>query len=263
MSARRPRLVGVVHLPPLPGSPRAQASCADLALGVARDARALDDAGFDLVVVENFGDAPFFAGRVPPVTISAMTACVLAVRDAAPRLAVGINVLRNDADAALAIATVAGAACIRVNVHTAARITDQGLIEGRAAETLRARRALGAQSVAVWADVDVKHSSALAPVDVAREAEDLVKRGLADAVLVTGEGTGRGVDLDKLRRVRGAVPQTEVLVASGATLDSLPQLAGHCDGVIVGSALRSDGKAGGPVDPARARTFAEAFRRAF
>jgi len=260
---RRARLVGVIHLPPLPGSARASASCVEVARAAARDAGVLAKAGYDLVMVENFGDAPFFAGLVPAVTVSAMTACALAVREAAPGLPVGINVLRNDADAALAIAAAVGGACIRVNVHTGARVTDQGLIEGRAAETLRARRALGANDVAIWADVDVKHSAPLAPRDVAREAEDLVGRGLADAVLVTGDGTGRGVDLEHLRRVRHAVPGDEVLVASGVTASSVGGLVGLCDGVIVGSALRPGGVAGGPIDPDRAKAFSDAFRRVF
>jgi hypothetical protein len=257
------RLVGVIHLPPLPGSPHAVMACAEIARAAAADALALASAGYELAMIENFGDAPFFAERVPAVTVSAMTACALAVRQACPDLPIGINVLRNDADAALAIAAVVGAACIRVNVHSGARVTDQGLVEGRAAQTMRTRHALGAERVAVWADVDVKHSAPLAARDVAREAEDLVKRGLAGAVLVTGEGTGRGVDEGKLRRVREAVPGTHLLVASGATEEALPGLAGLCDGVVVGSALRSSGIAGGPIDAARAAAFAEAFRRAF
>jgi hypothetical protein len=258
-----PSLVGVVHLPPLPGSPRARQDCSEIAAGAALDARALQKAGFDLVILENFGDAPFFAERVPAVTVSAITACAVAVRQACPDFLLGINVLRNDAEAALAIAAVVDAHCIRVNVHTGARVTDQGIVQGRAAETLRARRALGADRVAIWGDVDVKHSAPLGERDPAREAEDLVKRGLVDAVLVTGEGTGRGVDEAKLRRVREAVIGVRVLVASGATEDTLGRLAPLCDGVIVGSALRSDGVAGGPVDGERATRFAAAFARYF
>lgn len=261
--SRPARLVGVIHLQPLPGSPRSSATCAEVAAAAARDAAVLVRAGYNLVIVENFGDAPFFAGRVPAMVVSAMTACAVAVREASPGVPIGINVLRNDADAALAVAVATGAACIRINVHTGARVTDQGLIEGRAAETLRTRRALGAEGVAVWADVDVKHSAPLAPRDVGREAEDLVKRGLAEAVLVTGEGTGRGVDVAKLRHVREAVPYAEVLVASGVTVESVGKLTGLCDGVIVGSALRAGGVAGGRIDPDRAQAFADAFRRAF
>jgi membrane complex biogenesis BtpA family protein len=258
------RLVGVIHLPPLVGSPRASLSARECAQRAAEDARVLADAGFDLAMVENFGDAPFFAGSVPAATVAAMTACAEAIRHAVPALPLGINVLRNDADSALAIAVATGARCIRVNVLTGARVTDQGIIEGKAASLFRARRALGAESVEIWADVDVKHSAPLAPRALPQEVADLVSRSLAAAVLVTGEGTGKTVDLPKLAQVhaatRGRVP---VLVASGATTESLPALARSCDGVIVGSTLRADGVAGGAIDPARAAMFSRAFHAVF
>ncbi|HEY8376221.1 MAG TPA: BtpA/SgcQ family protein [Nannocystis sp.] len=258
----RPRLVGVLHLPPLPGSPRAARPLADIAAAVADDARCLAAAGFDLAILENFGDAPFFKDRVPPVTVAAMTRCALAVRDACPDLPLGINVLRNDGHAALALAAVVGAACVRINVLTGARVTDQGVIEGRAAELLRLRRELGCPEVQIWADVAVKHSAALAERDLESETRDLVERALADAVLVTGTGTGQAVDPARLRAVRAAAAGVPVLVASGATASMLPDLVNMSDGCIVGSALRADGRAGGPIDPARAHSFAAAWRAA-
>jgi membrane complex biogenesis BtpA family protein len=227
------------------------------------DATILFEAGFDLAMIENFGDTPFYRGKVPPITVSAMTACASAVRRELPRLRLGINVLRNDVEAALAIAIVVGGACVRVNVHTGARVTDQGLVEGEAATTLRMRRALAADAIAIWADVDVKHAAPLAPRPIEDEAKDLFLRGMADALLVTGRGTGAAVDLADLARVRAAVPDAPILVASGARESELARLAEHADGVIVGSALRADGKAGGPIDPARASAFASAFRAAF
>lgn len=258
-----PKLVGVLHLPALPGSPRNTLSVAAITEALVRDARALAAAGFDLAMVENFGDVPFFKGHVPPVTIAAMTACALAVRGACPDLPLGVNVLRNDGAAAVAIAAVVGAAIVRVNVLSGARLTDQGLVEGEAAELLRLRRDLGRPDLEIWADVAVKHSAPLAPRDLADETRDLVQRALADAVLVTGSGTGEAVDPARLRAVRAAAGGAPVYVASGATEATLPVLADLSDGVIVGSALRSDGRAGGPVAPARARSFAAAFRAAW
>ncbi len=253
-----PSLIGVIHLPPLPGSPRFAGDLSAVLASAATDARLLAEAGFEGIVVENFGDAPFEPGRVSPVTVAAMTAAALAVRAAAPGVALGINVLRNDAEAALAIAVASDARFIRVNVHTGARVTDQGLIEGRAHETLRLRRALGAERVALFCDVDVKHSAPLAARPLGEEAHDLALRGLADAVLVTGSGTGRGVDrrdLDEVTRaLHGAVP---VLCASGVTLETLRDLGEA--GAIVGSCLRASGRAGDPVDPTLARRFVEAF----
>lgn len=256
-------LVGVIHLPALPGSPRSSMSARECAASAGRCARALAAAKFDAIIVENFGDAPFFAARVPPVTVAAMTAAALEVRAAAPTMALGINVLRNDAEAAMAIAAVVDANFVRINVHTGARLTDQGLVQGAAAETLRLRRALGADRVGIWADVDVKHSAPLGPPrPIAQEVSDLTVRGMADVVLVTGEGTSKGVDLAKLAAVRAST-DAPVLVASGATIDTLEALAASADGVIVGSALRPGGVPGSPVDPTLAAQFAAAYRNVF
>lgn len=257
-------LVGVIHLPPLPGSPRSHLSAFDCAASAARDAAVFATAGYDAIIVENFGDAPFHAGRVPAITVATMTACALAVRTAAPKVRLGINVLRNDAESALAIAVATGADFIRVNVHTGARVTDQGVIQGDAASTLRLRRALGAESIEIWADVDVKHSVPLgSPRPLAQEVEDTTSRGLASAVLVTGEGTGKGVDIEKLSAVRTAARGAPVIAASGATITTLPALAMYADGIIVGSALRPGGVPGGPVDARLATEFAAAFRMVF
>ncbi|HSO00091.1 MAG TPA: BtpA/SgcQ family protein [Candidatus Nanopelagicales bacterium] len=256
-----PSLIGVIHLPPLPGSPRFEGDLGDILAQTTADARALAGAGFEGVILENFGDAPFFPDRVPPITVAAMTAAAIAARDAAPDLALGINVLRNDAEAALSVAVASGARMIRINVHTGARITDQGIVQGRAHETLRLRKQLGATHVRILCDVDVKHSAPLAPRPLAEEAEEIAGRGLADAILVTGTGTGRAAQREDLQAVRAAV-HVPVLVASGVTAAALLELEG-AHGVIVGSCLRASGRAGDPVDPALAARFAEAFKKAW
>lgn len=258
-----PMLVGVIHLPPLPGSPRSALSMRDCVDRAANDAKILGQSGYDAIIIENFGDAPFFGSKVPAVTVAAMTACAVAARAAAGSGWLGINVLRNDAEAALSIAACTNASFVRINVHTGARVTDQGIIQGDAATTMRLRRALRADNVSIWADVDVKHSAPLgAERPIEQEVEDLTKRGMADVVLVTGHGTGKGVDLDKLMAVKKAASKP-VLVASGATIESLHELARAADGVVVGSALREGGIAGGPIDLARAKEFAAAFKSAF
>jgi hypothetical protein len=103
-----PRLVGVIHLPALPSSPRHAVPLPEILALAVREARALEDAGFEGVIVENFGDVPFHASRVPPATVAAMAVCVHEVRHAV-RIAVGVNVLRNDASASLVVAHAPGA----------------------------------------------------------------------------------------------------------------------------------------------------------
>jgi len=247
----------MVHLGALPGSPAAlpldQVRAAAL-----RDARTLVEAGFDGLMVENFGDSPFFPEHVPAITVAAMTRVLSEIREAiGARVQLGVNVLRNDAASALAIAHSCGAEAIRVNVHTGSRVTDQGLISGRAHETIRLRHSLGAEAVAIWADYAVKHSAPLgAPRLLAEEVEELVTRGRADAVVVSGTATGRPVDLAELGRVRRALPAgAALLVGSGVTAQSVAALLDLADGVIVGTSVKEGGIAAAAVDPERARAL--------
>src|SRR5690606_13240725 len=113
------------------------------------------------LMLENFGDTPFYPRRVAAHTVAAMTAIAVEVRRQVD-LPLGINVLRNDGLSALGIAAASGADFIRVNVLSGARVTDQGIVQGIAHDLLRERRWLGAESVKILADVNVKHSAPLA-----------------------------------------------------------------------------------------------------
>lgn len=220
------------------------------------DARRLEAGGVHGVLVENYGDAPFFPGAVPQETLASLAVAVAAVR-AETSLPVGVNVLRNDAIAALAVATATGAGFIRVNVHSGSMFTDQGLLHGRAHETLR-RRAWLRTDVAVLADVFVKHGTPPPGTRIEDAARDARERGLADGLIVSGSATGSATDPADVSRVAAAVPGTPVWVGSGATMETAPGLLEVADGIIVGSFLEEEGVAGRPVDPDRVAQFMDA-----
>jgi membrane complex biogenesis BtpA family protein len=262
-SRARPFLVGVVHMPPLPGAPRAAASRRGEGAFVARavaDARAYAAAGFSAVTVENYGDSPFFKDHVPPETVASLSAACHAVRSALPaELQVGVNVLRNDTRAAVAVAAACGLDFVRVNVLSGAMVTDQGVIEGRGADVLRDRARL-APHLRIFADVRVKHSAPLAPRPLDEEVKDLVTRGGADAVIVTGARTGATADVERLREVRAAAGRTPVFVGSGTNAANIAAMLALADGAIVGTSVKRGGVTANPVDPARARAFVRAAR---
>lgn len=262
------QVIGVVHLLPLPGSP-CGVPMEEVLSRCKRDARALVEGGVDGIIVENFGDVPFFSDRVPPETIAAMSLAVAEVVALASRnhVGVGVNVLRNDAESALAIAAVTGAQFIRVNVHTSAMLTDQGWIEGRASDTLRRRTFLencGATSragnIEIAADIGVKHAMPPHGFNIIEAARDTIHRGLADAVIVTGPATGSPPEIGELKAVREAVPDSVVIAGSGTTSTSVGEILEIADGAIVGSWLKFDGKVENEVDPERVRTLVAAAR---
>jgi membrane complex biogenesis BtpA family protein len=254
-STARP-LIGMVHLLPLPGAPNAR-SMREIRAAALADARALARGGVDGILIENYGDAPFTGGTVEPQVIAAMAVLAAEIR-AAAALPIGINVLRNDAHSALAVALASGASFIRVNVHIGSAETDQGHLDGRASETLRYRDALRAR-VAIFADVFVKHARPAAGLDLAGASRDTAYRGGADALLVTGSETGAAADPERLRRVKEAVPDRPVLVASGVTSENI-RAFGEADGYIIGSALERGGRAGNRVELRRVQAVVRALK---
>jgi membrane complex biogenesis BtpA family protein len=246
----------MVHLPPLPGSPRFDGDIGAVIDFAKRDAIILKQAGFPALMIENFGDAPFYPDQVPSITVAAMTR-VVAVIVESTGLPIGINVLRNDAAASLAIASATGASLIRVNVLTGVMNTDQGPIVGQAAEILRERRRL-CPEVAILADVFVKHASPPAGLTIEQAGLDTWERGGADALVVSGTGTGTAPDLDEAARLRKAVPEAKIFVGSGASAASLGNLAEIADGAIVGSSLKVGGNVFNQVDGDRARELVRA-----
>lgn len=258
-------LVGVVHLLAMPGDPRGGAATfSEVEARALADAEALVEGGVDALVVENFGSAPFAKGtrghRLPPHQVAALALVGRAC--AALGVPTGVNGLRNDARAAIGVAAAAGLSFVRVNVHTGAYVTDQGLIEGEADRTTRYRAALGAD-VAILADVLVKHASPLAPLSVADAVEECLGRGLADAVVVTGRATGAAVDRARLAEARAAAGDRAVLIGSGLTPEGAAALCPLADGAIVGTFVKRGGDVRAPVDVARVREIVGATRGAF
>jgi len=208
---------------------------------------------------ENFGDRPFFKDRVPAETVAAITRVIAAVTADVP-LPFGVNVLRNDAAAAIGIAAAAGAAFIRVNIHTGAMLTDQGIIEGRAAETLRKRAAI-APELLLFADHMVKHAVPVVALNEIQAARDLRHRGLADGIIVSGTETGAEPDRAGFTALRAALPDAPILIGSGLTAVNAAAFA-DADGAIVGTSIKIDGRVEAPVDPDRVARLVAAFKRA-
>lgn len=253
LDSTQPILIGMLHVPPLPGSPQSKEQFSAIREHVLRDAGALFEGGISNLMIENFGDTPFFPGTVPAHTVAHLTTIANDVASRFPDAKIGLNVLRNDGCSALAIAAAIDASFIRVNVLSGARLTDQGIIQGIAHDLLRLRKQLSAEGVAILADVDVKHSAALAERPFADEIEDVIQRGHADAIIVSGNATGLSVDKAQLAEAVVAAGSTPVLLGSGVTARSIKNLADLAAGCIIGTAVKCDGDVRQPVDTRRVR----------
>lgn len=250
-------VIGVVHLLPLPTSPKWGGDLQRVIDRAEQEATALASGGVHGIIVENFFDAPFTKGQVDPAVVSAMSLIVQRLQQLVA-LPIGINVLRNDARSSLAIATCVNAQFIRVNVLTGVMATDQGLIEGCAYDLLRYRRELGSE-VHILADVLVKHARPLGSPNLTTAVQETIDRGLADGIILSGWSTGSPPSLEDLELAKAAARDIPVFIGSGANWENVRKLMQSADGVIVASSLKRKGDIQQPIDPIRVRHFVEAL----
>lgn len=256
---RRKALIGMIHVPPLPGAPRYRGSGMAAVLDAClRDADALVTGGLHGLIVENHGDIPF---RKPAAIGPETAACLAVVADRIGRafdVPLGINVLANAAIPAFAVAAATGARFIRVNQWANAYVANEGVIEGEAAEALRYRAALRAENVRVFADSHVKHGAHAITADrtIAELTRDLAFFD-ADAVIATGQRTGDSATMEEIDAIAAAT-HLPLLVGSGVTPANVAAILGRTQGVIVASSLKVDGVWWNPVEPARVRALLDA-----
>lgn len=256
---RSKALIGMIHCPPFPGSPRYRGeSLNQIYDACLRDAEFLVNNGLHGLIVENHGDVPFSKpDDIGPETPAFMAVVVERIKRNFD-VPIGINVLANAPITAFAIARATDSAFIRVNQWANAYIANEGFMEGRAAQAMRFRSALRGEGIKVFADSHVKHGSHSITSD--RSIGELT-RDLdffdVDAVIATGHRTGDSATMEEIEEVADAT-SLPVLVGSGVNANNIAQILTRASAVIVASSLKKDGVWWNPVDPEKVRSFVTA-----
>jgi len=252
-------ILAMIHVGALPGTPRQGEPLAAIEDRASADAATYRDAGVDAILVENMHDRPYLKGAVGPEITAAMAVIARTIARESG-LPTGIQILAGANREALAAALAAGCGFIRAEGFVFGHLADEGYHDACAGELLRYRRAIGAESVAILADVKKKHSSHALTADVdivetARAAEFF----LADGIVVTGRATGEETDPGELAEVRRGVG-IPVLVGSGVTEANVHLYLPHAHGLIVGSHFKAGGRWDRLVEPDRVRRFMDRVR---
>ncbi|ABP51175.1 MULTISPECIES: BtpA/SgcQ family protein [Pyrobaculum] len=228
-------LIGVLHL-----LPKDHPDFLDHAV---RNAKRLDEAGVDALIVENYYDMPFKPYADLPTAIAVAVAVREVVR--AVSVPVGVNLLRNGCRKAAVIAKYAGGRFIRCNAYTDVVLSESGLLMPQAPYL---------KGVKVLADVHVKHGLSLYPPTLAEAVETASTRASPDAIIITGSKTGEPPDPVDLATAR-AYTDLPVLIGSGICFSTLGILK-IADGAIVGTCL----KEGKEIDVDKARRLVREAR---
>ena len=254
---RKP-IIGMVHLLPLPGSPTYGGHIEAIYEQAEWEAETLALAGVDGFIVENLNDEPYLIGEPLPEQLALMAGVTRLVSRKA-NVPVGVNVQFNAWQAELAIAHTCGADFMRVEVFVDTVVMAQGTVQPCSAQLTRYRRALGAEGVQLWTDVQTKYTTNLVSQPLSQSALEAQAAG-ADALIVTGAATGQATPLEAVAEVKQVV-DLPVLVGSGTTIDNVQQVLVTADGAIVGSSLKEGGSAENRISKAATEAFMKAARQ--
>lgn len=247
-------IIGMIHVEPLPGTPKFKGSMAEVIALAKAEARMYKEAGIDVLAIENMHDIPYLNKKVGPEITAAMAVVGYEVKNATG-LRCGVQVLAGANKEALATALAAGLDFIRGEGFVFGHIADEGYIDANAGETLRYRRQIGADDILVLTDIKKKHSSHAITADVSiAETAHAAEFFLSDGLIVTGVATGQEASLEELQQVKAAV-QIPVLVGSGVTLDNVERYLAVADALIIGSYFKQDGHWTQTVDFERVKQF--------
>ena len=248
-------IIGMVHLPALPGTPLYDESkgMAGIREWVKRDLDALQAGGIDAVMFCNENDRPY---RLDSdfASVAAMADTVASVRSEIS-VPFGVNILW-DPIATLAVAAATGASFCR-EIFTGAFGSDFGIWQRSAGDSWRYRRQIGAQNVKMIYNINAEFAAPLAPRSIADTAKSVVFSSSPDAVCVSGPITSQPADASALAEVAAAIKGSGVplLVNTGFKVTNAAELLQYADGAIVGSSLKVDGVTWNSVDGERVKAL--------
>jgi membrane complex biogenesis BtpA family protein len=252
-------VIAMIHVDPLPGSPRWRGSFSAVLRKAVEEALIYRECAVECIAIENMHDVPYLNRGAGPEVTAAMAVIGREVKSASG-IPCGIQILAGSNREALAAALAGDLDFIRAEGFVFAHVADEGLMDGCAGDLLRYRRHIGADHIAILTDIKKKHSSHAITsdtdiVETARAAEFF----LSDGVIVTGKSTGSPADLAEIVAVKRAVG-LPVIVGSGVTEGNVAKYLAAADAVIVGSSLKENGMWDNPVDRRKVESFMAAAR---
>ena len=237
---RTKKVIGMIHVHALPGTPKNSKSINEIIKIAVTEAKLYQEYGIDAVIVENMHDVPYLNRVVGSEIIACMTAVTREIKNNV-NMPCGIQILAGANQAALSAALASGCEFIRCEGFVFSHIADEGLMNSDAAELLRFRKKIGADHIAVFTDIQKKHSSHAITQDLS--ISDLNKAAeffLSDGTIITGKSTSEKAKTSELKEAKESTT-LPILIGSGITVENISEYWDLADGFIIGSHFKEDG----------------------
>jgi len=246
-------IIAMCHFSPLPGDPAfdKEGGMKKVVEWARKDLLALQNGGVDAVMFSNEFSLPYMT-KVDTVTVAAM-ARVIGELMPDIKIPFGVNVLW-DPTATLDLAAATGAKFVR-EIFTGVYASDFGLWDTNCGATVRHQHAIGAEKVRLLFNIVPEAAKYLADRDIVDIAKSTVFNARPDALCVSGLTAGIETDVQILKRVKEAVPDTVVFANTGVKLENVEEQLKFADGAIVGTTFKRDGRFENHVDEGRVKAF--------
>ncbi len=208
MFGDKPPIIGMIHL--------AGDDPVDRAI---REIGIYEQEGIDAIIVENYHGSIFDVERT-----------LKAIKERGTKLVVGVNILPNEYMAALDMADRYGARFIQQD-HVAGSY-HQGELNAKLYERCREKY----PDIVVLGGVWPKYYTPIQGSDLELDLKEGMER--ADAIVVTGEGTGIETSIEKILQFKEIIDDFPLIVGAGVTPNNAHEQLENTDGVIVGSSLK-------------------------
>lgn len=256
-------IIGMIHVPALPGTPASQLSMQEILEKVDHESEIYRSCGVDGLIIENMHDTPYCLGKdMEPHIATCMTMVGQMVRSRSKdTVPVGVQILAAANMSALAVAKAAGLQFIRAEGFVFGHVADEGWIDACAGPLLKYRSQIGGQGISILCDIKKKHSAHAVTSDVSiEETAQAAHFFRADGVIITGSATGDPANPKEISKVMTSVPDLPVLVGSGVTTQNLEKFS-DANGLIIGSYFKTGGSWENDLDPERIRSVMEEAKK--
>lgn len=231
-----PTIIGALHLPPSPMFNRETSVSMDGVVEFAlRNVEKAVRAGVPAIYIQDLGDIPF-PPHVQPHSVAFLSVVGAAVRKEFPDIVLGVCMMSHGAKEPLAVAEAIGAQFVRIKVYTGAMVKSEGIVQGCAYEAITYRTQIGADDIAILADVYDRTGKPLGEVPLVEAARFAGVHSRADGLILTGFSFKESLDM--LQEVKEANLGVPLLLGGGAKVENIKEALKVCDGAVVSSSFK-------------------------
>jgi len=171
-----------------------------------------------------------------------------------PKVVIGVNILPNEFDQAFSLAHEYGGSFIQLD-YVAGKYSS-GELDFRAYSSCKEKYS----EIIVLGGVWPKYYYPVKSSNLEKDLQD--GRSRAEAIVVTGAGTGKETPLSKIKKFREFIGDHPLVVGSGLTIDNAYEQLLISNGAIVGTYFKKDWNTQNRMDKTRVRDFMSIVKKA-